>query len=392
SAFYSSAWCHTGGRTLAPEDACQLMYTNNREVDREAAYRAAADPGEEPAALMARLLRMRNQTAKRYGYNDYLGLVSGTTPLDKGMYAEFLERVDDETRTAFEAYQQDNNVQQIWNWAASVREALADLDARMPVDSQKTLLTRTLAGWGFEVDDYPVYFHLTEDQQRSAYADVLVIDAPEDIRIVGNLRPGLASFQHLIEAAGLALSIAETRAERSAFARFDDPAWHFGITSFFRQMTSTESWLTGVLGLTDAQATRAREALGVVRLLEIRGLLVDAAFEYEAYSSGNREPNELYWQLFERYLRLTAHKELQPWAGQRRFLTEPLSSLAELQGRAIAAQTISYLQNRYGDLAGNPDVRSFLVENYFRFGSRYHWRELVERGTGEDLNPKYLNP
>jgi peptidyl-dipeptidase A len=56
----------------------------------------------------------------------------------------------------------------------------------------------------------------------------------------------------------------------------------------------------------------------------------------------------------------------------------------------IAAQTISYVKQKYGPIVDNPDFGVFLRENYFRFGARYDWRELLERGTGEKLDPKYL--
>ena len=43
-----------------------------------------------------------------------------------------------------------------------------------------------------------------------------------------------------------------------------------------------------------------------------------------------------------------------------------------------------------GDMVGNQTISSFLNQNYFRFGSRYDWRELLERGTGSGLNPEFL--
>jgi hypothetical protein len=388
--FYDSAWCRIGDTPLAPRDAWQTMFAGASDSIRQAAFRAVAGPGRAAAGRLARLLRMRNQIAKQFGYNDYLGLVSGTTSLDRGRYAAFIERVDDETRNAFEAFQQSHNIQRIWNWTASVQSVLQGLDAHLPADSQFVFVSRTLKGWGFDLTKYPIYFHLTNLPDSPADVQVLIVDAPEDIRVVGNLRSGWTGFLDLFEAVGLAIAAAETRGELPAFRRFDDPAWRYGLASLFRQIPTTPAWLTGVLGLSIDQAAKTADALRAVQLLEVRWLLVNAVFEYQLYTAGNRDPNEQYWQLFERYFRLSSHPELQPWAGQERLLTEPLSSLAELQGRTIAAQTIAHIQQRYGELVNNTNVRSFLVENYFRFGSRYLWRELVERGTGEKLNPAYL--
>ena len=68
----------------------------------------------------------------------------------------------------------------------------------------------------------------------------------------------------------------------------------------------------------------------------------------------------------------------------------PIELQAALYGDMIAAQTEVYLENQYGGLLSNREAYSFLVQNYMRFGSRYPWKELLERGTGEQLNPKYL--
>ena len=68
----------------------------------------------------------------------------------------------------------------------------------------------------------------------------------------------------------------------------------------------------------------------------------------------------------------------------------PVKLQAALYGDMIAAQTKAYLDKQYGGLLGNSEAYSFLVQNYMRFGSRYPWEELLERGTGERLNPQFL--
>jgi peptidyl-dipeptidase A len=131
----------------------------------------------------------------------------------------------------------------------------------------------------------------------------------------------------------------------------------------------------------------AKQERGIIYL---RTTLMRLYFEYEAYSNPNRDLNKLYWNLFEKYLKLPRHDEIKPWAAIIHYTTHPVYLHNYLIADIIAAQTINFLKRNYGTVVDNPMVGSFLVQNYFRFGSRYDWRELLERGTGERLNPKYL--
>jgi Zn-dependent M32 family carboxypeptidase len=40
--------------------------------------------------------------------------------------------------------------------------------------------------------------------------------------------------------------------------------------------------------------------------------------------------------------------------------------------------------------AGNASVGSYLVEKVFKAGSRYDWNTMLNRATGEDLNPTHF--
>jgi Zn-dependent M32 family carboxypeptidase len=71
-------------------------------------------------------------------------------------------------------------------------------------------------------------------------------------------------------------------------------------------------------------------------------------------------------------------------------VTQPARSPSQLLGEIIARQTLAYLYQANGGVIGTRETRSFLIQNYFRFGSRYDWGELIQRGTGQSLDPQAL--
>ena len=125
-------------------------------------------------------------------------------------------------------------------------------------------------------------------------------------------------------------------------------------------------------------------------IIYLRQTLLRLQFEYEAYLNPNRDLNELYWSLFDKYMRLPRHEELKPWASVIHLTTHPVYLQNYLYADIAAAQTIDFLKRNYKTVVDNPSSGSFLVQNYLRFGSRYDWRELLKRGTDEQLNPDYF--
>ena len=126
------------------------------------------------------------------------------------------------------------------------------------------------------------------------------------------------------------------------------------------------------------------------RVIELRLTLVRLQFEYEAYFNSGRDLNKLYWDLFEEYMLLPRHDELLPWATTIEYVVEPALSHTFLLGDIISAQTLAYLERVSGSVLDNTETKAFLVQNYFRFGSRFRWQDLLERGTGEPLNVHHL--
>ena len=71
-------------------------------------------------------------------------------------------------------------------------------------------------------------------------------------------------------------------------------------------------------------------------------------------------------------------------------MREPLSFYHSLLGRAAGNQSWAYLTDYYLQPVGNTELAAFLKHNYFRFGSRYGWRDQLERATGQALDLRYL--
>jgi len=385
-----------GGDLRTPEYLCNQVDRSTSRTDREMAYRALNAPGEAVQSLMGRLFRLRNQTAKRFGYNNYFAFTESARQNEPSGYLQLISRVDSVSRQQYQeilAGLRDDfreGVLEIWDWEYSSADVWRELDRYLAADSQMDFLKLSLADLGFDLDNSPIYFHEIYDSASPAFARTIVVSLPHDIRVVCHLSDGLRSLRNLFRATGQAIRAAETSQGSDLLGRTVDPAWAMGVGRFFEDLCLQPEWLRTYAQVPEnliGRVTRARQAHD---LLNLRLLLTNAMFEYEAYRNPNSDLNTLWWELFETYTMLPRNEDLQPWAVSESFVFQPLGYHDQLQAEMIAAQTRAYLTEHYNTVVGNPEVRSFLEHNYFRFGGRYPWRELVERGTGEAPSPAYL--
>lgn len=394
--FFASDWCEYDGRAW-PRDLVHQLYTRQTQIDkREALYRAINSPGEGTADLMGRLIRLRNQSARRIGFNDYFNL-SMAARLDKPeSFLKLVQQIDSATGPEYRQtleYLQSESKQDVfeqWDMQSRLAEALVATDRYFPPDSQMKFVTRSMAGIGFKLANLPIYFQLQSDSLAPGSASLMIVDAPHDIRVAVNISSGIETTGQMMYSIGRAIQVSGTAQERALLSRETDEAWQIGMGLFFEQLCYNSDWLEAYPGMPSRLIAQFSQAARASELLTIRLLLVDAMFEFEAYRNPNRDLNQLYWDLYAIYTGLPRHDDLTPWATREALVTNPLGAHNRLKARVIAAQTRAYLRENYGSLIDNREVKSFLVHNFFRFGSRYPWQGLLQRGTGREFSPDYL--
>ncbi len=384
------------GEQRTAEFLYKTYRTDSNRGRRKDAYRAWCSIGLELADGLERLFRLRNQQARKLGYNNFLAMTFSLQEIDNDYYLSLLRRLDSLSE---EPYQQilDKTKRklrqqeiEICDFAYAYADINEEVDRYFPADSQMPYLKRSLKELGFNLDKLPIYFDLEPRGGKSQFAYAFTIKPPYDMRVLANLSDGLYSTWVLLHEIGHALHSTYIDQDRTLFASALSGGWSEGMAQTVAALCDERQWLEEYAhmptGLIDRYLTSKREQ----DVIYLRTTLLRLYFEYEAYTNPDRDLNKLYWDLFEKYLMLPRHDEIKPWAAIIHYITHPVYLQNYLIADMIAAQTLDFLKESYGAVVDNPIVGSFLIQNYFRFGARYDWRELLERGTGEKLNPKYL--
>ena len=383
------------GQRAGVDQLAGIMRSDDSRARREMAYLATNAVGERLADGLSRLIRLRNQKARKLGYNNFFAMAFDKRSISLQQYLTLLKQVDSLTASPYlavlERLSQSRSSQAIdvFDLAHGYAPVLAEVDGYFPTEGQLDILRAGMADLGFDLDKLPIYDAIDESADGHPTAHTLTVDCPFDQRVIARPGPGLDGQEMLLAAYGRAVHAAYI-AEKSPLYKVVDGAWAEGMARLFSDLGSDSRWLTDYAGVPSSTVTRFQQAQRDMVLIDLRMMLVRLKFEYEAYTSPRADLNKLYWDIFEQVTSLPRHEEIKPWAAVPSLLTEPVGSPGDLLGEIVARQTLDYLQEVNGAVVGTRETRSFLVQNYFRFGGRYSWSELLERGTGESLNPSVL--
>jgi len=216
------------------------------------------------------------------------------------------------------------------------------------------------------------------------------VSPPKDIRILNRVQNGFAGMHSLLNQTGISLYSAYIAQERPLYNYAADTTWQMAMGEIISAMANDSAWLYDVASMPVGFISQFKQAKIEQELIIIRELLANINFIYEAHINPDRDLNLLYWELYQKFTGLPRHEDMIIWSTVPELTSDPMLLVRKLAAKTIAAQSVNYMTTYFGPLINNHNTSSFLVQNYFRFGSRYAWSELLQRGTGEKLNPIHL--
>ncbi len=377
-----------------PDDLDDISLNDRNRVRREMAFRRLHSAGTETARAVERLIRLRNQEARRDGYNSYYGRATSQDELTTVEFDALVDRLDTLTAAAYARIVEEAGRSlglerlEMWDLPHAYAVVKQEADRFFPIDSQMPIMRRTLSSMGFDLDALPIFFEI--DTVRGGESMTISVNSPHDVRTSARLSSGLQSMRSLIGEAGLAVYATHVTQERAAFSRMLGDPWRTGITELFASLCDTPEWLTEYAHMPPEAVQRFLRARRDLAVIDARWTLARLRLEYEAYKNPNRNLNTVWWKLADQYLGFPRHDDIEMWAADVSLVANPARMQQRLLGKIIAAQNAAYIEKNHDGMLGAASAKSFLVQNYFRFGARYPWTELLERGVGEDIELSYL--
>jgi hypothetical protein len=280
-----------------------------------------------------------------------------------------------------------------WNWYFRNGEAARRLSPRIPGPRLTQLNAEVYRSLGADVTALGVHYDLEPRQHKTPVAYTTFGARPRYINrswrpaepwVFATYRTGgLDNLNELLHETGHAIHIAAIRT-RPAFADWpDSDPFTEAVADFIALEVYEPAWQKRWLGdsVPLAQGLRARYA----------GIIMDVAwalFELRMQQDPSLDPNRVWTEITESYLRISPHPELSWWAMRGQLVDSP----GYMMNYAVGAMLIAAIRERtrqaHGSFSrGDPSWYGWVAPRLFRYGLERPSRQVIEDFLGAPVSP-----
>lgn len=364
------------------------------ELDRErrrAAWLSFAPLSRTLAGPTRELFHLRNKAARDEGHETYAHMQLAEQGLDLEQVRSILVELADASDPAFRRVM----ARGAEKWGL---DRIEPWDIRFLLDGEVSLPIRhfprsgivpRMEEWGRDhvgpLADLGISIHLLD----IPYNGLTVTVHDRDIRVLQNPADGFNYYETAFHELGHALHNAFSN-PGSYILRREPSTFNEGMAETLSYITSDPDWLAHMGLSPDEVAAAAGQSMGPwFAYLRQRSAL--ALFEYTAYSEPDRDLDAVLAE-FESRLLGCSYDVTTRWAAEPNawFSRYPVYWQNYVLADVVASQIHSDLRRRFGSVWRNPDVVSYLREQYWAPGGAIPWQEKIRRSTGEPLNTRAL--
>lgn len=418
---YSNFRAKIGNKMLTDNEIEGVLSSSTNSKELEQAWKAHKMIGQEVAADVIALVKVRNQIAQKLGYENYHTMnmtLSEQNPetilalfneLDSLTYGAFAQLKGDIDSYLSKRYKISADKLMPWHYQNRYFQEApkiysVDLDKFYENQDLVQLTAKFNAGIGLNVDDIIAKSDLFEKPGKNQHAYCTDIDRSGDVRVLCNVKPTYSWMNTMLHEYGHAV-----------YSKFNDPTKSYmlrdaahsftteAIAMIMGRLASNPQWMLDMGIITPEQKKEIEgdcfKSLRLEQLTFSRWAQVMYRFEKEMYANPDQDLNALWWQLVEKYqmLKKPEGRNEPDWATKVHVALYPCYYHNYLMGEMLASQLNYYIATNVlnnNDITtvsfvNKPEVGKYLDEKVFKPGCLYEWNDMIERATGEKLTAKY---
>lgn len=415
---FLSAGVEFEGKRYGVNDLDSLRKSTNDPFVRKEIADALRENGQKIAPEIIRMVKNRNDFAVQFGYPDFYHLeleMKDQTPeqirvlLDEielkthNKYFEAKRVIDNMLAKRFGVSKNDLAP---WFYAEEresylPRQFTRELDSLFADTNPVKLTADFFNGIGIPIEDVIENSKLEVSPVTKNVTAMVNVDFENDIRLIGGITSSYDGMFRMMHLGGHAAHYKSIASDVPYLLKLPNPVITEGVSRYFEGMATDYEWIKNELPVTGNREKKivliCRHMQEVDLLFRCRKALAMAEFEREFYRNPDQDLDLLWHNVNLRCLGITfPEKEQSCYWATNRYATLLTCNIQNLILADVFAAQLQHavetkvLATTNGKFRNNPAVGSYLVKNLFRYGNLLPWEKLIEKATGETLNPKYF--
>jgi len=410
------------GEKVTDNQITEILKTQTDSARRKQAWLASKQVGAAVAQDTVRLVKLRNQAARKLGFDNYHTLSLATAEQDVKEMDRIFQQLYELTNEPFTRLKTDLDRTLAAKYGVAVAELMPwhyhdrffqetpmvyelDLDVYYEGKDVRDLASRFYAGIGLPADSILAKSDLYDREGKNPHGFCEDMDREGDVRILVNLENNEYWMETILHELGHGVYFLYHDTETPYLLR--EPAHTFtteAIAMFFGRLSRNPAWMQQMLDLSDRQRADIEKVSDkyaqLKQLIFARWAMVMYEFEKQLYANPDQDLNALWWQIVEKYqlIKKPEGRNEPDWAAKIHLPLYPCYYHNYLLGELLASQLHHHIVHNVLKLksdqnvsyVGQKRVGDFLREKVFEPGSTYRWNKMIEEATGEPLTPKYF--
>jgi len=410
------------GRKVTDNEIKQILKDEADSAQRQQAWLASKQVGEAVAGDLIRLVKLRNQAARKLGFDNYHTMALATGEQDVKELDRIFAELYDLTNEPFRKVKADLDRILATQYGVAPEKLMPwhyhdpffqetpmvydlDLDVCYEGKNIEELAAAFYQGIGLPVEAILAQSDLYEREGKNPHAFCTHIDREGDVRILCNIKSNETWMETVLHELGH--GVYDKYLDFDAPYLLRSPAHPFtteAIAMFFGRLSRNPAWMQQMLGLSDAQRAEIEKVSGkymqLKQLIFARWDMVMYAFEKQLYANPDQDLSKLWWDIVEKYqlVNRPPGRTSPDWAAKIHFAAAPCYYHNYMLGELLASQLHHHLtakvlkvkQDQDVSYVGQKKAGRFLRDKVFEAGDLYPWNQMIDRATGEPLTATYF--
>ncbi|MBN1805609.1 MAG: M2 family metallopeptidase [Sedimentisphaerales bacterium] len=410
------------GKKVTDNEIKEILKTEKDSNKRKQAWLASKKVGAKVAGDIIQLVKLRNEAARKLGFDNYHNLSLAVTEQDVKELDRIFQQLYELTNEPYAKLKAELDRILADDYVVLVPELMPwhyhdpffqetplvydlDLDVYYKDKNIKELAAKFYAGIGLPVESILANSDLYEREGKNPHAFCTDIDREGDVRILCNIQKNESWMETILHELGHAVYDKYHDQEVPYLLRRPVHAFTTeAVAMFFGRLSRNPAWMQQMLQLTQAQRMEIERVSGkyaqLKQLIFARWDMVMYNFEKQLYANPDQDLNLLWWDMVEKYqlVKRPQGRNEPDWAAKIHFTIAPCYYHNYVLGELLASQLHNHITRKILKLesdknlgyVGRRELGDFLRENVFEAGAVYHWNRMIEQATGENLTPKYF--